>query len=578
MDFSVSPLINLLVVSVDPLFAEQLENIMGGIDAVEREQYRLTEYCLTADNIFELVTTHYDIIILDYSTENTACFDFLNYHVSGSKKAPLILVSEADDVDLEENAIKFVRAVLLIKGEFNQRELKRAIHYALDRRTTEDRLEKMAHYDALTGVPNRLLFRDRLNGAIQRANRTQKSFALLFIDLDGFKKVNDTFGHAVGDTLLSMIADRIKQCLRRSDSIARIGGDEFTVILENTEHISDITQVAKKIIRSVVEPCVIRGNHIVVGCSIGIATYNSNGKDAEQLLKAADTAMYQAKLVRSSCYRFYSEEMNEAAMKQLYVESELRRAIRLNEFELYYQPRVHSQTGLIVGMEALIRWRHSTKGIVAPDEFIPIAEETGLIVPIGYWVLYQACKDLKELSRLNIPRLNLAVNISVHQLQDDKFVETVTNVIERSGINPEHLEFELTESAMMANIDQAEECMQQIRRLGSRFSLDDFGTGYAAFIHLQRLPIAALKIDRSFINNVVENNEDAVIVNAMINLAHSLNMEIIAEGAETIEQVEFLRKHHCDEIQGFYYSPPVPYLQFQDLVVKQYDQRRGFAH
>jgi EAL domain-containing protein (putative c-di-GMP-specific phosphodiesterase class I) len=305
---------------------------------------------------------------------------------------------------------------------------------------------------------------------------------------------------------------------------------------------------------------------LFVGASIGIAVYPEGGEDIDTLLKHADMAMYQAKGLRGSAYRFYTEKMNVEATNQMYLEADLRRALRRGEFELYYQPRIALGDERIAGVEGLLRWNHPVRGLVKPSEFIPLAEEVGLIVPIGYWAIHQACQDILAMDAQGMEPIHLAVNLSFRQFLDEKFVQTVSNIIADAGIDPWRLEFELTETAIMSNVEDTERCMQVIRALGPTFSLDDFGTGYSSFAHIQRLPIGALKIDRSFVSQVNLRPDDATIVRAIINLAHGLGLKVIAEGAETREQVQFLREHGCDQVQGYYYSTPVRFEEFTNLM------------
>jgi predicted signal transduction protein with EAL and GGDEF domain len=349
--------------------------------------------------------------------------------------------------------------------------------------------------------------------------------------------------------------------MRKSDSVARIGGDEFTVILEDVDATADIVNVARKVIDVVSRPVTISGQQLFVGCSIGIAVYPEAGQDVDSLLKHADMAMYQAKSLRGSAYRFYTEKMNVEAMNQMYLEADLRRGLRRNEFELYYQPRIALETGKVAGLEALLRWNHPVRGTISPNDFIPLAEEVGLIVPLGYWIIHQACQDIRTMDMLGMDPLHVAVNLSFKQFLDVKFVQTVSNIIESAAIDPRRLEFELTETAIMSNFDDTQRCMQRICELGPTFSLDDFGTGFSSFAHIQRLPIGALKIDRSFVKNVVYMQDDATIVKAMISLAHNLGLRVIAEGAETREQVAFLHENDCDQVQGYYFSLPIKFQE-----------------
>jgi diguanylate cyclase (GGDEF)-like protein len=470
------------------------------------------------------------------------------------------------DPGVDREAVRGGASDYLQKGRIDSQVLERCIRYAIERKQSERKLARLAHYDPLTNVPNRILFRDRLGRAVERAKRGQQTVALFFVDLDGFKQINDTMGHDAGDALIRAVAERLAACVRKSDSVARIGGDEFTLILEDISTTGDIVNVARKVIEVISKPVPFGSQQLFVGASIGIAVYPEGGEDIDTLLKHADMAMYQAKGLRGSAYRFYTEKMNVEATNQMYLEADLRRALRRGEFELYYQPRIALGDERIAGVEGLLRWNHPVRGLVKPSEFIPLAEEVGLIVPIGYWAIHQACQDILAMDAQGMEPIHLAVNLSFRQFLDEKFVQTVSNIIADAGIDPWRLEFELTETAIMSNVEDTERCMQVIRALGPTFSLDDFGTGYSSFAHIQRLPIGALKIDRSFVSQVNLRPDDATIVRAIINLAHGLGLKVIAEGAETREQVQFLREHGCDQVQGYYYSTPVRFEEFTNLM------------
>jgi predicted signal transduction protein with EAL and GGDEF domain len=351
--------------------------------------------------------------------------------------------------------------------------------------------------------------------------------------------------------------------------VARIGGDEFALIIERCQQREAAEQFARRLIDELSAPVMLDNYPVVVSVSIGAALYPEASDNAEGLLKRAVLAMRQAKLERGSSLQLYSEETKLESLQRLSLEADLRKALRRNEFELHYQPRVDLISGETLGMESLIRWRHPTRGWVSPQEFIPVAEESGLIIPIGYWTIKQACDDMNAFTKAGYGHLEVAVNLSFKQLQDSLFVETATRIIEQSGVDASQLEFELTETAIMSNFQQTYDGMMALAKLGITFSLDDFGTGFSSFAHIQKLPISALKIDRSFIRRVIENNDDAVIVRAIINLAHSLRLRVIGEGVETLEQVQFLWQHCCDQVQGYYFSPAIPAADFCRLV----DQR-----
>ncbi len=533
------------------------------LDAIGHGAYELT-WCWQAEHAIDAIFSDlHDVVLLDYQGDHGSGPAILAKAVQMGASVPIIVMTAELDRNVDREAIRSGASDYLLKGRIDSQILERTLRYAIERKSAEARLARLAHYDALTNVPNRILFRDRLGRALERARRSQQTVALFFIDLDGFKQVNDTLGHEAGDELIRTVAERLSHCMRKSDSVARIGGDEFTVILEDVATTSDIVNVARKAIDVISRPVTLGTQQVFVGASIGIAVYPEAGDTVDALLQHADMAMYQAKNLRGSAYRFYTEKMNVEAMNQMYLEADLRRALRRGEFELYYQPRIALDDERIAGVEALLRCNHPVRGVVSPADFIPLAEEVGLIVPLGYWVIHRACEDMRTLDARGVDPIHVAVNLSFKQFADEKFAQTVRNIIEAAGINARRLEFELTETAIMANAEDTERCMHTIRELGPTFSLDDFGTGYSSFAHIQRLPIGALKIDRSFVKNLPQTQDDATIVKAMISLAHNLGLQVIAEGAETAEQVRFLREHDCDQAQGYFFSRPVT---FTDLL------------
>ncbi len=425
------------------------------------------------------------------------------------------------------------------------------------RKLAEERLNYLANYDALTGLPNRILYMERLALALAHAHRNRKMAAVMFFDLDRFKIVNDTLGHTAGDELLQEVAKRVAACLREDDTVARLGGDEFTVILEGIGNERDVAPVAQKIIDALARPISLGEQEMFITASIGISVYPNDGLDAQTLVKNADAAMYRAKDLGKNNYQFFKVEMNARAFERLTLENRLRRALERNEFELHYQPQVDLGTGQVVGAEALIRWRHPELGLVSPDRFIPIAEETGLILPIGEWVLRTACAQNKAWQNAGLPPLHVAVNISGRQFRQKNLIGMVELILAETGLRPEHLELEITESVIMEQAAETIATIGDMRQLGLHLSIDDFGTGYSSLSYLKRFPIDTLKIDRSFVRDITTDQDDAAIVKAVIALAHSLKLLVIAEGVETAEQLGYLREQGCDEIQGFYFSRPL---------------------
>ncbi|UCC55930.1 MAG: EAL domain-containing protein [Gammaproteobacteria bacterium] len=426
-----------------------------------------------------------------------------------------------------------------------------------ERYATQKQLNHMAHHDALTNLPNRVLFSDRLEHALQHHQRAGRQLALMFLDLDGFKKINDTLGHPAGDALLNQVAQRLLISARKGDTVARLGGDEFTMILEDLEKPGNVPEVARRILDSLARPFNVSGREVFLSASIGISMHPQDGDDVTALMKHADVAMFEAKKDGGNRYQFYLAEMTIAANKRLAMETDLRHALERDEFAVHFQPQVSLETNRIVGLEALLRWQHPQQGMVPPNVFIPIAEEAGLIEPIGEWVLRAACAQMRawqDTTGLGIP---VAVNLSGHQI-NDRLGGLVSHVLATSGLEPRYLELEITESCIMCQTDATIEYLRELRMLGVQLSIDDFGTGYSSMSYLKQLPIDRLKIDLSFVRDIPEENNDAAIIKAIIALGHTLDLTVIAEGVETAEQRAFLAENGCDVMQGYLFSPPRP--------------------
>lgn len=441
-----------------------------------------------------------------------------------------------------------------VAGEIRQRE------------KTVRQLTYLAYHDQLTGLPNRQMFLQSLSLAIEAARTSNRQLSVMLIDLDRFKHVNETFGHAFGDLLLIEAAERLKVGLRAGDVVSRQGGDEFTVLVEDTVLAGDAEKVAQKIIGLLNQPFSMEGHVLRVGCSIGIAMYPQDGEDAITLMKNADAALYRAKDGGKNGYQFYQEEMNDTVIQKLVMEEWLNQALEKEEFVLYYQPQVDIFSSRINGMEALLRWNHPRLGFISPSEFIPLAEETGLILPIGEWVLRTACKQNKAWQLAGFTPLKMAVNISPLQFHQQNFVDIVLRALQDSGLEPHYLELEVTESIAMYHVDRVIEKLQTLRELGVHISMDDFGTGYSSLSYLKKFPINKLKIAQQFVRDITDDPDDAAIVQAIMAMAHSLKLNVIAEGVETEEQLSFLLDVKCREIQGFIYSRPIPAMEFTNLL------------
>jgi diguanylate cyclase (GGDEF)-like protein/PAS domain S-box-containing protein len=416
---------------------------------------------------------------------------------------------------------------------------------------------RASQHDVLTNLPNRTLFNDRLKQAISLAERQGKQLAVLFVDIDQFKRINDSLGHTMGDKLLRSVAGRLIACVRRTDTVCRMGGDEFVILLSQVEHAEDAALTARKILRAVAAPHIIDNKSLDVNVSIGGSTYPDAAQDAESLLGQADAAMYEAKQHGRNRYEFFRSDMRVRLATRLALEGDLRYALGRNEFVLHYQPKIDLKTGLITGMEALIRWQHPERGMLLPAAFVPIAEECGLIMPIGQWVLLEACRQSRAWSDSGFGVMPVAVNVSAVEFQGKDFLSGVRAVLIATGMEPQNLELELTESVLMQNAESAVVTLLALKTMGVRLAIDDFGTGYSSFTYLRRFPVDTLKVDQSFVQEITADPEGKTMVDAMINIGKSLNHRVIAEGVETRSQLDFLQRHGCGEGQGYYFSHPV---------------------
>ena len=423
-----------------------------------------------------------------------------------------------------------------------------------------------ANHDFLTDLPNRMLLNDRLTQAIALACRYRHKLAVLFLDLDSFKHINDSLGHAIGDKLLKAMGERLLATVRKSDTVSRQGGDEFVVVLSPIVRSEDAALSVTKIIAAVIAPYSIDQHDLHVSVSVGISIYPDDGADAEALIQNADNAMYHAKEQESNTYRFFKEDMNVQAVRRQSLEASLRRALERHEFVLHYQPKINLKSGRITGVEALIRWHHPERGLIPPAEFIPIAESCGLIVPIGRWVLRQACMQARKWQIAALPQIRMAVNISSVEFRDKNFLENLRATLSETGLDSRHLELELTESVLMQHVESTAFVLGELRALGVHLAVDDFGTGYSSLSYLSQFPINSLKIDKSFVQRINSERDDAPIISAVINMGQSLKQRVIAEGVETLEQLAFLQSRGCEEGQGFYFSCPVVAEEFAKLL------------
>ena len=503
----------------------------------------------------------HDVYLVDYRLGDRNGLQLVRAAIEGDAAAPFIVLTGQGSREIDLAAMRAGASDYLVKSEMTAPLLERAIRYAIERHRAERRLAELAQFDQLTGLANRVLFRDYLLKILARAERHRQLVAVMLLDLDRFKTVNDTYGHEAGDLLLRQIAQRLRSSVRESDLVARLGGDEFTVVMDSVSDPGVIAGFANRLLDVVRQPVRLGGCEVVISASIGISVYPTDVDSIDELLASADAAMYRAKEQGADRFHFYTMAMRVRAAHRLELENGLRGAVARQEFCLHYQPQVALRSGEVLAMEALLRWRHPRRGLVAPSEFVPLAEETGLIVPIGAWVLRSACRQLRAWHRAGFPALRVAVNFSARQFQDDDLAEAVERTLRQCGLAPRYLEVEITESDILKSPSRVQALLQEFAELGIRVALDDFGTGYSSLNHLRSFPGASIKIDRSFIHNVCHERHDAAIVRSLIVMAHSLDLTVIAEGVETAEQLAFLRDNQCDTIQGYFVGRPVPIEQ-----------------
>ena len=512
-------------------------------------------------------------MILDLGLPDCRGLETLESIIASGSKCPIVVLSGMEDEKTAVEAVQQGAQDFLVKGSIDRKSLVRSLMYAAERHRLRAELEAarqrehdLAYHDPLTGLPNRRLFYDRLNQAIEHAKRDKTMVALMFIDLDGFKNINDTLGHSAGDALLRSVAERLGMALRSSDTVGRIGGDEFTVIVENIHWSQDAFQVADTILQAFVEPFEVDGHEFFVTTGLGVSFYPEDGEDIDTLVKRADIAMYRAKAEGKSQYCFYNSSMDVKSLERLTLQSNLRKAVEKGEFVVHFQPQVDLDDGHVFGVEALVRWQKEDGTLVPPGDFIPMAEESGLIVPIGEWVLREACRQIKIWETEGGPFLNLTVNLSAQQLRSDGLIESVAESLMDSGLRPERLGLEITESVAMQDVDRSIKMMNDLKKMGVKILIDDFGTGYSSLSYLTKFPIDKLKIDRSFMQNIPASQEDVALASAILALARDMKFDVVAEGVETDEQVRFLGERGCQAIQGFLISKPLPADNFIDWI------------
>jgi diguanylate cyclase (GGDEF)-like protein len=571
---------HILIVDDEP----EIRNLVRGILS---ESYGYLEANSAEEALSILRMEKFGLVISDINMSGMSGLEMIPHVKAIAPDTVIMMISGEQTI---ESAIEALRggAFDYIMKPFDFQHVEAAVRRALEhhalleaKRRHENHLEELvrqrtaelnhlAYHDALTDLPNRILFEDRLTQALILAKRHRQALGMLFLSLDGFKKVHDTLGHAIGDRLLQKVAERLRSSAHQGETVARFEGDEFALLLTQiggTED-EDVVEVIFQINESLKLPFLVDDHELFITVSIGISLYPDDGADAPTLLKNADAALYRAREQGGNNYQFYTADMNDKAMKRLTLENSLRRALERSEFEVYYQPVLDINTRKIVGMEALLRWHHPELGLIQPAEFIPLAEDTGMIVPIGEWVLRMACTQSKSWQEAGFAPLSLAVNLSGRQFQQQNLSEVVARILQETGLNSHNLELELTESSIMKNAEGAVRTLSELKAMGVKIAIDDFGTGYSSLGYLKRLPIDTLKIDRSFVSDVTTDPDDAALVMAIITLAHNLRLKVIAEGVDSEEQLRFLHLLRCDEWQGYFFSKPLPVEAFEELLLQ----------
>jgi diguanylate cyclase (GGDEF)-like protein len=519
----------------------------------------------------------FDAVLTDLNLPDSEGIRTVKRLLAVRRYIPIVVLSVLSDDEFVLKTVETGAQEYLVKGQVDGAAIVRTIRQAIQRKQAELKLRRMAHYDGLTGLANRDQFRKRLEHALAAAARRHGSVGLMMIDLDRFKTVNDGFGHQAGDQLLVTVAQRLRLALRKSDRLARLGGDEFTVILENLHSLEEAEGVAQRVIEAVSEPFVVENHEIYITPSIGITIYPGDGDTAESLMKNADAAMYEVKGAGRNGYKFFTPSMHERSGELRRMESALRLAIEQNEFVLHYQPRVSLQTGRLQGVEALVRWQRPDTTLIPPSEFIPVAEDTGLIIALGEWVMQKALAQVRQWLDSGLPATRVAVNISAQQFRKADLASMIAGALKSVGLGGEYLEIEITESLLMEDTAASVTTLQRLKDLGVSIAIDDFGTGHSSLHYLKRFPIDTLKIDRSFIGNLPNDYDDSTITTAIIGLAHNLGLTVVAEGVETREQVSFLREKHCDEAQGFLFSAALSATQLTAYLQRERG-RPGVPH
>jgi len=526
--------------------------------AEQRDRFDVVHVDHLSEALRRLRREPFHLVLLDLSLSDSHGLDTLRQVQAKSPSLPILVLSGLNDEGIALQAVQNGAQDYLVKGQANGDLLARAIRYAVERKRAEERLIFLAQYDHLTGVANRTLLRDRLLLALARSKRKDQPVGLMFLDLDRFKAINDTLGHDIGDHLLKAVAERLKSCVRQMDTVARMGGDEFGILLEAIPSERGLTTLAQRILDTIAQPFVLEGHQVFATVSIGITVYPTDDEDSNNLLKHADTAMYRAKQHGGNTYQFFTPEMQAAVRQRLAMEQALRKGLAKREFVLHYQPFFDLATRTVTGVEAIVRWLSPASGLTMPAHFIPIAEETGLMIPLGAWVLRSACAQAKKWQEAGFPSLRIAVNISDRQFRQRNIASSLSQILHDTGLDPHSLELEFPEGVFMLNTDATTTTLKELKELGVRLSIDDFGAGFSSLSHLKQFPLDTLKIDQSFVRDIPSDPDAAAFVAAIIAMARSLKLTVIGEGVETNAQAAFLAEKGCHVIQGYLCSEPVP--------------------
>lgn len=544
---------------------EQVDHMIlsACIERARPQRFQLAAFESMERPIEALLDPLVDVVIIAHGPQTEY---LLRLAAKNEAAAPIIVLLDEADEESASQLRELGAMDYLVRGQLQDALLHRILDYSVQLKQARERIQQLSNRDALTGALNRVGFRAHLERAMGRSARYGFNTALLFINIDQFANINDHYGEADGDVMIKSISHRLINKMRSTDSIARMGGDEFAVVLEDVNSAEDVRQIADKMLKSIAAPMILSEQQVAVEASIGAAIYPEDGKEFADLVEHSRSAMAQAKTVQGGQFVRYSDKLTFDIAGGNSLAAELRTAVRKNQFELHYQPRIDLATGHLVGLEALLRWNHPEKGLVAPGEFLSVCEDMGLMKTIGYQVIQHACNAQVWLQEQNMQKVDVAVNISFSQIQDDRFVEIVKDIISRSGANAARIEFELTESTILKSPAGIKARMDELRQIGISFSLDDFGTGFSQLTHLTELPISALKIDACFVRHLPGNEHQEAVCTMIIDMGRKLGMLVVAEGAETHEQIEFLRNNHCHQVQGFYYSPAIPLQQLPRFV------------